>query len=423
LGTKILVVDDDPDILLGLESRLQWLGYQVITAQDGPPALDVIERERPALVLLDLELPTLSGLELLKRLPQYSHIPIVIIMTAFGSIERAVEAMKLGAYDFITKPFDQEYLKILVKKALEQVALGREVQFLRTEVESRYETIIGESQEMKSVLEIARQAAKTDISVLLTGETGTGKELLARAIHRWSPRSRKPFMVINCAALPESLLENELFGHEKGAFTGATERQEGKLEAAEGGTVFLDEIGDMPLALQCRLLRLLQDKEFHRVGGTQSVRVDVRFIAATNKNLSQRIHAGSFREDLFFRLNAFPITLPPLRDRITDLAALAACVLNREGKGSNQGGKHLGKDALNLMTHYHWPGNIRELENVLSRAAILSPGMEIGPDSLCLEKRPIPPELPSPPSDNGSYHETVEAYSKEVIMDALKKTG
>lgn len=424
MGTKILVVDDDPDILQGLQSRLQWLGYHVMTAHDGLSALHVIERERPDLVLLDLELPTLSGLELLKRIPQNSYTPIVIIMTAFGSIERAVEAMKLGAYDFITKPFSQEYLKILLIKAFEHAELGREIKFLRAEVDSRYETIVGESTNMKGLLDTARLAAGTDVSVLLLGETGTGKELLARAIHRWSPRCRQPFMVINCAALPESLLENELFGHEKGAYTGAAERQEGKIVATDGGTVFLDEIGDMPMTLQCRILRLLQDREFQRVGGSQAVRVDVRFIAATNKNLLECIKAGTFREDLFFRLNVFPITLPPLRERMTDLAALADSVLNREGKGTKNGVKHLGKEALNLMSQYHWPGNIRELENVLTRAAILTSGIEIGPDVLFLEKRFLASEpIPSALSPNGSYHETLEAYSKDLILDALRKTG
>lgn len=420
---KILIVDDDFDIVQSLESRLQWLGYQVFTAQDGLPALGIINREKPALVLLDLELPTLSGLELLKRLPQLSHIPVVIIMTAFGSIERAVEAMKLGASDFIIKPFDQEYLKVQIKKALDQNELSHKGQSLQTEIDLRYETIVGESQEMKTVLETAQQAANTDVSVLLMGETGTGKELLARSIHRWSPRSHQPFMVINCAALPESLLENELFGHERGAYTGATERQAGKLEAADGGTVFLDEIGDMPVTLQCRLLRILQDKEFHRIGGTQSVQVDVRFIAATNKNLSHGIREGTFRQDLFFRLNVFPITLPPLRARMTDLAELAACVLNREGNGAKDGVKRLGEDALTLMKQYHWPGNIRELENVLIRASILSQGNEIDQGALCLEKTTSSPaRIPNQISTNGSYHEHMETFSKEVIIDALRKT-
>jgi DNA-binding NtrC family response regulator len=315
MPARILIVDDDPDILAGLKKRLEWMGHHAITATDGAEALATIQQEAPSLVLLDLELPILSGIDVLGRLngrekatgqnvptilgKNNETIPPIIVLTAFGTINRAVEAMKLGACDFLTKPFDPDHLGIVIQKALERESLKREVMRLRSDLDARYSTIVAESSKMKDVVTAAKRAAVSGAIILLQGETGTGKELLARSIHRWSPRMSKPFMVINCAALPENLLENELFGHERGAFTGATQMQEGKIEAAEGGTVFLDEIGDMPLPLQSRLLRLLQDKEFHRVGGTHQIRVDVRFVAATHRDLLRCVRQGIFREDLY----------------------------------------------------------------------------------------------------------------------------
>ena len=440
MPARILIVDDDPDILLGLKQRLEWMGHHTITAKDGVEALAAIQHESPSLVLLDLELPLLSGIDVLNRLNarsmanaqsttvtvghHHETLPPIIILTAFGTVDRAVEAMKLGACDFLTKPFDPEHLGIVIQKVLERASLTREVKRLRSDLDARYSTIVAESTKMKDVVIAAKRAAASDIIILLQGETGTGKELLARFIHRWSSRVSKPFMVVNCAALPEQLLENELFGHERGSFTGATHMQEGKIEAAEGGTVFLDEIGDMPLLLQSRLLRLLQDKEFHRVGGTHQIRVDIRFIAATNKDLPRAAKEGTFREDLYYRLNVFPVTLPPLRERQEDTPLLAGHIIEREGAQAGGKKKQLSPGAIEALCHYHWPGNIRELENVLARSVILSDSQLIQAEVLGLPAvmashgtTHLPDEATLP------YHESMEAHSRWLITEALRRMG
>src|SRR5438093_9937771 len=350
----------------------------------------MLERETPAVNLLGLEMPRLSGLEVLKRLAQNrqaganeQEVP-VIVMTAHGTIAKAVEAMKEGACDFLTKPFEVDHLSIVIRKPLEQESLKRQVECLRTEVETRYADIIGASPRTKSVVELAKRAANSDASVLLLGESGTGKELFARSIHQWSPRRAMPFVVINCVALTDTLLENELFGHEKGAFTGADRLQKGKVEMADGGTVFLDEIGDMPSGLQAKLLRVLQDHEFTRVGGTRLVKVNIRVIAATNTDLKQAIKAGQFREDLFFRLNVVSLTLPPLRERPEDIPALAEFFLSRQTREAKRPVMKLSDEAITAMRHYAWPGNIRELENAIDRAVVLCPHDVIQPELLAL---------------------------------------
>ena len=440
MAARILIVDDDPDILSGLKQRLEWMGHHTITAKDGAEALAAIQQESPSLVLLDLELPILSGIEVLERLngrgkttAQQAHatsekaghpIPPIIILTAYGTINRVVEAMKLGACDFLTKPFDPDHLGMVIQKVLERESLKREVTHLRSDLDARYSTIVAESAKMKDVVTAAKRAAASDITILLQGETGTGKELLARSIHRWSSRKNKPFMVVNCAALPEQLLENELFGHERGAFTGATHMQEGKIEAAEGGTVFLDEIGDMPLPLQSRLLRLLQDREFHRVGGTHQIRADIRFLAATNKDLPRAVKEGAFREDLYYRLSMFPVALPPLRDRQEDTSVLAGHIIVREGQRANVKKKQLSPGAMEALCHYHWPGNIRELENVLARAVILSDGSVIHAEELGLPGIVAPQGAPPIPEGTSlPYHDSMEAHSRWLITQALRRTG
>lgn len=439
MRAKILLVDDDRDILLGLENRITWMGHEPLTASDGAEALRLIEQEAPDLVLLDLELPHRSGLEVLQQvreaatvaagpdpetpLPTYTT-PLIIILTAFGTIERAVHAMHLGAFDFLTKPFTADHLTVVIKKALETLALDRQVEVLRKEVEGQYDPIVGTNQKMAAQLAIARQAAAAPVTVLLLGETGTGKEVIARAIHRWSPRRDRPFVAVNCAALPETLLENELFGHERGAYTGALKREPGKIEIAEGGTVFLDEIGDMPLLMQSHLLRVLQDQTFYRVGGTQLIRTNVRFIAATNKDLRQAIRQGTFREDLYYRLAVITSTLPPLRERLDDLVALSEYFLRRSAALGTHRQYSLSERALTLMRQYHWPGNVRELENVLTRAVILSTGATIEPSQLSLMAVSSTPDQESGlDSSLHAYHEMMEAYSKNILVRALQQNG
>jgi DNA-binding NtrC family response regulator len=447
MRAKILIVDDDRDILLSLENRVSFMGHEPLTAANGKDALRLIQDEEPDLVLLDLELPLLSGLDVLKQVGEASirsdapdesatqtpttyTTPLIVILTAYGTIERAVQAMQLGAFDFVPKPFTADHLTVVINKALATVALHRHVDTLRREVDDQFEPIASTSTQMTTQLAMAKQAALSAVTVLLLGETGTGKEVVARAIHRWSPRSTKPFIAVNCAAFPENLLENELFGHEKGAFTGATKREPGKIEIAEGGTLFLDEIGDMPLTMQSHLLRVLQDRTFYRVGGTQEVRTDVRFIAATNKDLKQAIRQGTFREDLYFRLAVITIALPPLRERMEDLSALVHHFLNRP---SNVGlCKHvtLSDEAFQALHQYSWPGNVRELENVLTRALVLCPGDTIGPEHLSLTALPTPtvstPSVDQEPTTDVvffSYHQSMDAYSQKLIKAALRRNG
>jgi DNA-binding NtrC family response regulator len=422
MKARILVVDDDPDIATMLEDRLQASDYGTLIAQDGMQAIELIEQEAPQLMLLDLDMPRLTGLEVLKRLPKIraaEDLP-VIVMTAHGSIESAVEAMKNGAYDFLTKPLDKDHLLLVIQKALERDSLKRQVACLKSEVDGRYTSIIGTSPNIRSVMEAAQRAAKSDAGVLLLGESGTGKELFARSIHQWSPRRVNPLIVINCVALTETLLENELFGHERGAFTGADRLQKGKLEMADGGTVFLDEIGDMSLALQAKLLRVLQDREFHRVGGTRLVSVNIRIIAATNKDLKQAVKNGHFREDLYFRLNVITLTLPPLRDRPDDLPLLAKFFLNRHAKEAKRHGMMFHPEAMNVMMQYTWPGNIRELDNVIARAVILSPTEIIEPDLLAMDAAGLA-RAESLTYVSLPYHRSMEEHSRHIIDQALKQ--
>ena len=440
MRARILIIDDDPDIVLAMENRASWMGHEPLSATTGRDGLRLIQQESPDLVLLDVQLPGLSGLDILKQireqtlktradqgesLPRFGPTdPPIIMLTAFGTIELAVQAMQLGAIDFVTKPFTGEHLSIVINKALEGLSLRRQVDVLSQEVDARYDSLVGTNAKLTAQLSLAKQAAASDVTVLLLGETGTGKEVVARAVHKWSPRKHHPFVAVNCAAIPKDLLENELFGHEKGAFTGAVKREPGKIEIAEGGTVFLDEIGDMSLPLQSHLLRVLQDQTFYRVGGTQSVQANVRFIAATNKDLKQAIRAGTFREDLYYRLEVISVTLPPLRERMDDLPALARHFLGKSPKLGIHKSLTLSPEADRLLQQYDWPGNIRELENVLTRAMILCPGTTIEPEHLHLS-RPSQGDAASTQVDSlpRRYHERMRALSKQVIEDALKRNG
>ena len=434
MRAKILIVDDDPDIVLALENRVAWMGHEPVTAGSGKDGLRLLQQEQPDLVLLDIQLPGLSGLDVLQHLAGLARheeapsrwmsgsiVPPVIMLTAFGTIELAVKAMQLGAADFVTKPFTGDHISVVINKTLAALALRRQVDALQREVADRYGPIVGDNKKLLEQLALARQAAASTVTVLVLGETGTGKEVVARAIHGWSPRKDKPFVAVNCAAIPKDLLENELFGHEKGAFTGAVKREAGKIEIAEGGTVFLDEIGDMSLSLQSHLLRVLQDQTFYRVGGTQPVHTDVRFLAATNKDLKQAIKQGTFREDLYYRLEVISITLPPLRERMDDVPALARHFLGQSAKFGIAGKPTLSEAALAVLTRYHWPGNIRELENVLTRAAILSSGGAIEPHHLHLSGSGSPAQEPNQTEGPRLYHEKMEAYSRKILLEALQR--
>ncbi len=426
----ILIVDDDPDIVLMLTDRLGALGYATLAAGDGQRALDLLESEDPGLVLLDLEMPRKTGLEVLEQLARQdqgaaghaplAHRPPIIVMTAHGTIQRAVEAMKCGAVDFLTKPLDLDHLTLVIHKAREREALKRHVAVLREEVASRYGSIVATTPAMTSLIELTKRAADSEATVLLLGESGTGKELFARSIHQWSRRVEHPFVVINCVALTETLLENELFGHEKGAFTGATTQQKGKVELADDGTLFLDEIGDMAPDLQAKLLRLLQDREFHRVGGTRLVHVNIRVIAATNRDLTKAVKAGAFREDLFHRLNVISFSIPPLRERPEEIPRLAEVFLERYTKEMGKPGMHLTAAALRTMRTYPWPGNVRELENAVARAVVLGTGHAIGPEHLRL-----PEDHEEEPHDQDagelSYHEAMERHRHFLIERALQR--
>ena len=395
LKEKILVVDDERLIRQSLEKGLEEQGYLVISADNGKTAISLVEEESPDLVLLDLKLPDLNGIEVLKRLREIDKSLMVLIITAYGSIDTAIAAIRSGAYDYLTKPFDLETILLSVRQALEASNLKKEVAYFHTQENVRFglHRIVGESSIIKEVRQQIRQIAQSEASTaLLEGESGTGKDLVARTIHTESHRSGYPFVEINCSALHETLIESELFGHERGAFTDAKVRKSGLLELANRGTLYLDEIGDMNSTLQAKLLSAIENKRFRRLGGVKDLSVDVRFIAATNKNLAAAVQKGDFRQDLFYRLKVFPITLPPLRERMSDLPLLIDFFLDalrREFKKKIQG---LSPESNQLLAGYPWPGNIRELRNVLERAFILCEGERI-------EIEHLPPELLSAPPD------------------------
>jgi two-component system response regulator HydG len=374
---SILIVDDEPDIRLVMTANLTREGYDVDTAEDGLEAIKKVETRDFDAVILDHQMPNLTGMEFLSRLR--SGVPAdapdvpVIVITAYGTIEMAVQAMKDGAYSYLTKPIRYEDLSLQVKNAVERHRLTREVRTLRDEVEDRYQfgNIIGRNPRMQEVFQTIRTVADTDATVLIHGESGTGKELIARAIHYNSGRKDKPFVVVSCSALPETLLESELFGHEKGAFTGAIRRRVGRFEMAEGGTVFLDEIGEMSVPVQLKLLRVLQEREIERVGGNQTIKVDVRVIAATHRDLQQAMREHQFRQDLFYRLNVVPLKLPSLRERLDDVPLLAAHFLKKYAEKNQRPVKGFSADALEALGGYSYPGNVRELENMIERAVIM----------------------------------------------------
>jgi DNA-binding NtrC family response regulator len=371
-------------------------------------------------LLLDIEMPVKSGLKVLQELQQRGSKVTIIMITAYGTIERAVQAMKQGAYDFITKPFDLDHIALVVEKALEREKLKRGLERYSEETGERYRLIGGDSPNMREAIETAKKAAASRSTVLLLGESGTGKEIFARAIHEWSERRRDPFIAINCVGLAKELLESELFGHERGAFTGAHQLKKGKVELADGGTLFLDEVGDVSLELQTKLLRFLQEREFERVGGTQPISVDVRVIAATNRDLASAMKEGRFREDLFYRLNVIPISLPPLRERREDIPILARYFVRRFAAETKKIFSEITVDAEAKLVAYPWPGNVRELANVIERAAVLGDGPEITGEDLPLRIAITDMENTV---EGLSYRHAVDAARAEVIKKALAHTS
>lgn len=384
---KILIAEDEERMRRLLGMLLSNKGHELVLCADGEEALQKFEEDSPELVITDLRLPKKSGLEVIEGIQARAPEIPVIVITAYGSIDSAVEAMQKGASDYITKPFEETRIHLAVEKGLERGQLLAENKVLRTELRSRYafDAIIAESHEMLDVLTLARQVAVSNSTVMVYGESGTGKELVTRAIHESSQRARGPFIAINCAAIPENLLESELFGHERGAFTGATDAKRGRFELASGGTLFLDEIGELALPLQSKVLRALEQQEFERVGGLKTIKTDIRFLAATNRNLAEMVHKGTFREDLFYRLNVFPIVIPPLRDRPADVIPLTEHFLKRFCREMGKKVPRISPAAEEALLTHSWDGNVRELQNTVERSVILLEGNVLGPEILKID--------------------------------------
>ncbi len=423
----ILVIEDKESMARMLKDTLESEGYKVISAGTATEGIRCLKEDKIDLVITDLKLPEKDGLEILRISKEENQLRPVIVMTAFGSIETAVTAMKEGAFDFITKPFDIDHLLMLVKRALEAQRLLTENILLKEEFapKLKFPRIIGKSAGITTVAQMVQKVAPTKTTVLLIGESGTGKELFARAIHNLSKRLKYPFVPINCAAIPKDLLESELFGHEKGSFTGAESKKIGKFELADKGTIFLDEVGDMDFTLQSKLLRAIEESEIERVGGIRPIKVDVRIIAASNKDLEKAVEERTFREDLFYRLNVFPIRIPPLRERKEDIPLLVEYFINKYCREIKTPLKNISKEALDVLMNYHWKGNVRELENTIERAVILCDGDTITPEHIIISKQFGPESLKSL-----LMGETLEDVAKRAqriaetqrIVEVLKET-
>jgi DNA-binding NtrC family response regulator len=423
---RILIVDDEVSVRESLRFILKDQ-YKILLAETAREALTLFEREGPHLILLDIILPEMDGIAVLKRIREMDTTIPIIMLTATRMVKTAVEAMKLGATDYLSKPFDIEELKLVIEKAITTKDLEQEVKFLRSEITRRYsfKSIIGKSREMQEVYAKIEQIADTRTSVLITGESGTGKELVARALHFNSSRKEKPFITINCAALPESLIESELFGHERGAFTDAQVRKMGQFELADNGTLFMDEVADLSHATQAKLLRVLQEKEFTRVGGTRMIRVDVRVITATNKNLHEALKQGNFREDLYYRINVVPIHLPPLRDRKEDLPLLINHFLTKKAEEEGHPPKEISPEAVGLMMNYDWPGNVRELQNIIEQVVTLCSNSVIHSEDLPdFFRKQIKSTTLKEQALSGkiSFEHAVTEFERDIIIEALKKT-
>ncbi len=425
----VLIVDDEKNYPLILSAVLEEEGYETLTANSGREALEILNRSDVDLIVTDMKMPEMDGITLLENVKKKDSDLPVIMMTAYGTIEKAVEAMQKGAYNYILKPFDNDSLVIYVNKAISMYRVVKENRLLRTAVETRYSfgNLIGKSKAMQNVFEIIKKVAPATATVLIEGENGTGKELVAKSIHFNSSRTANPFIAVNCSALSENLLESELFGHEKGAFTGATSMKKGRFELADRGTLFLDEIGELSANLQVKLLRVLQEKMFERVGGEKSVSVNIRILAATNKNLKEEVNKGKFREDLYYRLNVLHISLPPLRERQEDIRLLVEHFIRKYASERKTDIPVTGMDpaAERLLYQYHWPGNVRELENAIERAMILCPGNTITPSDLpenLAENRSGFLNIDGLPA-NANLNETLAMVEKTMIKRALEKAN
>jgi DNA-binding NtrC family response regulator len=423
VAERVLIVEDDSAARVGLEQLVKSWGFIAEAAADGEEALEKVTTFRPAIVITDLVMPRMDGLALLRALQQQGADVTTLLLTAQGTVETAVEAMKEGAYDYLTKPIDLQRLKILLDKIVERLETMREVKALRRQLRESgtFGSLIGNSPEMRKIYSVIEQAAPTGASVLITGESGTGKELVAQTIHHLSPRASFPFVAINCAAIPETLLESEIFGHEKGAFTGAADRRQGCFELADRGTLFLDEIGEMTPATQVKLLRVLQERKFRRLGGRSEQSVDVRVIAATNVDPQEAVKQGKLREDLFYRLNVFSFGLPPLRERKEDLPLLTQAFINEFNQRNQKSITGVDQQTMRMIEHYAWPGNVRELRNVIERATILAPGPFIEPKHLppSLAEEPAPQHQPQVALAPGI---TVEEAERRLILMTLEHT-
>lgn len=424
MSIKILVVDDEPLQREILKTILTGEGYETETAESAEAALLQLKKLDPDVILSDLQMTGMGGLEFLQSLPEKSVPPAVIIITAHGTISSAVEAVRLGAADYLTKPVDKEKILFAVQKASERSKILKENLRLRTELFSRFKIdgIVGVSPRIRQIVDVLRRVADSSSTIMIRGESGTGKELIARAVHYNSPRCGRPFTAINCAAIPENLFESELFGYEAGAFTGANGRREGLIEATQGGTLFLDEVGDMPMTMQSKLLRVLQDREIRRIGGKETIRVDIRILSATNKNLEEEVEKGNFREDLYYRLNVVFIEMPPLRERCEDIPDLVATFVRKYNQEFGRRVNDVSREALKALVEYRWPGNVRQLEAVIERSVLLSDGgtltlEDIG--GLLVGRKAINPLGIDLPEEGLDF----EALEKDLLQKALQRAG
>lgn len=423
----ILVVDDDPEIRETMTTLLTMNGYTVTTVANGPSAIEQVKRDKFHMVITDLMLPQMNGIDVVKNIREIDSAMQCIVITGYATVTTAVEAMKAGAFDYLMKPFNSSEVLMLIRRALEFQSLQVENQQLKKNLEGRYrfDNLIGGSDGIKKVCALIEKVSETDSTILILGESGTGKELVARTIHYNSPRKSKPLIPINCGAIPENLLESELFGHEKGAFTGASSTRIGRFELADGGTVFLDEIGEMSPTLQVKLLRVLQQREFERVGGTKTIKVDVRIIAATNINLEKAVAEGRFREDLYYRLNVIPIAIPPLRERLEDIPLLAEHFLNHFNRSKKKQMKGFSPEAMDFLLSYRWPGNIRELENLIERLIILKGegiiDSEDLPEKIMTVRGSDSIACISIPDSGINLKDMVEEFENNLIVQALQK--